>query len=107
MEQSMPSIKHKNLKFYKTISKIALLLGIMLFVFFITHSTLIASILGTSVLKVGEILAVVYRAYRAGASIRAAVTAALGPGAAVGFLVSILVGYGISAVMGSPTLQSY
>lgn len=101
------TIEKKTNKYYKNTIKTVLSLAIMFFVFIITGSSLIAAVLGTTVLKVGEVLKVIYDAYRAGRSISAAVSAVMGPGAAAGFLISVLVGYGISVVMNSPGLKSY
>lgn len=82
-------------------------LSVIGILFALTGSSLIASVLGTSAAKVGQVLTIAYRAYKAGSSIRTAISAAMGPGAAIGFLVSVVAGYGFSAILGSPGFKSW
>lgn len=101
------SMKENKKVMVKNFVETASTLGVMALLISVTGSTLIASVLGTTTLKVAQVLRVAYKAYKAGSGIRAAIAGVMGPGAAVGFLVSVVVGYGFSAILDSPGLQSY
>ncbi|AJA49820.1 hypothetical protein CPAST_c37820 [Clostridium pasteurianum DSM 525 = ATCC 6013] len=98
------SLKTSNLKEFGKIALSVLIIGLAVS---ITGSALIGSVLGVSATKVLEIAWTVYRAYRAGSSIAAAVGAIFGPGYAAWFLAQIFISYGISVVLNSPGLRSY
>jgi hypothetical protein len=104
----MTSINKYNFKDGK--KELALFFGIsvlsIIIFYSLFHSVLLASSLGVSVTKAGEIARMAYRAYKAGKSISEAVSVVTGPGAIVDIAVQILLGWGVSHVLGSHWLKA-
>ncbi|WEV54225.1 hypothetical protein OZX65_05725 [Leuconostocaceae bacterium ESL0723] len=65
------------------------------------HMPLLASTLGISAAKASSIITAVYRAYKAGSSMAAAVSAITGPGFLVEMALNIIFSFGIQQALNS------
>lgn len=67
----------------------------------ICNSIMLGSVLGVSAATAARIIAAAYKAYKAGKSIKTAISAVTGPGALVWLAVDFLIGVGINKAMDS------